>query len=818
MAIYSYEAPDGRIIDLEGDSPATEQELEQVFSSLPPPSIAQQQMAMGLLGGTGIPITDPIERERLGRQRTLQRAAMEGEAGSFRLRNAGTPQETLESVISNQRFQAPSHLSRFVEDFSRLIPFRGAGAEFEAGANSGRQLVGDNLTGSAIGNLILGPARSANTVFNPIGGLISEVPVVAQGVGAGIGGGDLESALRALNERRPIESFVEIPQADDAGNSALNTLLNTGVNIGNEVINQPLLLAGATPGALRTQGTALRNLPSNVAALATDTAALARGAGSRVAAPFRSSTPVDPVAVESALKRVQDLEFQREQNRINTNKTAEARNAQDLILQEELAIAQQEAATLGEQALQANIELGPQIEGLLQASQEAAATAQGIRGRLPAAQEPSQFGTSVAQAIDEATGRARTQAAEDYSAVKESLPESQPKLPATNVEIAAENISNRKAQGYSAALERTLKSVLGESSRIRRADPLSGLSDATRDIYNRLPESQKQSFLDQAGINLSETQGRTYTWDQLQQRYQDLNRFIEEARARGNNQDVAAYQQLKNATAADMNAYAQAVSPETKALFDDANARFAANQDILGTGTIGRLTSDLALETPESILGKMVGNEKASVINNIKKVVSPEKFQEVQAQYADRLMSPSKDVAFDPNHFIKQFEAINNETLKSVFGEEGFAELRKIDQLSKDSIKVEELQKTLDNYNSKAQTAQDAYQRARTAADQKRILDSSRNEAEAALEAIKDEKFNRDIEKARADLKKAQTPERVSFIVRALYGLISFGGFALSGAPVAGVAAGLAAAALGRVINTGRRSAASQISKVLEKK
>lgn len=35
MAVYSYQAPDGRIVDLEGDSPATEQELNEIFASLP---------------------------------------------------------------------------------------------------------------------------------------------------------------------------------------------------------------------------------------------------------------------------------------------------------------------------------------------------------------------------------------------------------------------------------------------------------------------------------------------------------------------------------------------------------------------------------------------------------------------------------------------------------------------------------------------------------------------------------------------------------------------------------------------------------------
>lgn len=732
------------------------------------------------------------------------------------------------TIPSEGQFQGSS----LYKDLGEAVPFWTAPSEFQAGVKSGQELFSPAVTGNTIASILdaipysretlsntyggtLGAARALATVLNPVSKTIGFAGPATQAV-ASAAGGDTATAIQDILGARPVQSAIEIPNIDTP---FLNVPVNTVTQALNEAfIKQPLSPLGLTRGALADTGAAFRNFPRNVEALRAPIATAATDLGRRVASPFRSSAPVDPVAIEAATKNLQNLISQMETETARREAIGGERSARELIIQEEIFRAEQEAANLGQQALQAGQELGPQIEALLRSAEQADIAAQGVRGRLPAAQEPSQFGTSVAQAIDEATQGARRQATQDYTAVKESLPESQPALPATNVEIAAETISNRKAQGYSAALQRTLKSVLGESSRARRADPLSGLSDATRDIYNRLPESQKQSFLDQAGINLSETQGRTYTWDQLQQRYQDLNGFIEEARAKGNNQDAAAYQQLKNATTADMNAYAEAIGTDTKALFDDANARFAANQEVLGTSNIGKLSSDLALETPESIVNKIVGNEKASVVNNLKKVLSQEKFQEVQSQYADRLMSPSKDVPFDPNHFIKQFENINNETLKSVFGEEGFAELKKIDQLSKDSIKVQELQKTLDDFNSKAQSAQDAYQKAKTSAEKSRILESEKIRAEEAINEIKDQKYNRDVERAISDLKKAQTPERVSLILRALYGLLSFGGFAVGGAPVAGIAAGLAAAALGRVINKGARSTAAQLTKALEKK
>lgn len=718
-------------------------------------------------------------------------------------------------------------LETTLKDVLESVPFYGSPSEFRAGVKSGQELFSPAVTGNTIASILdaipysretlsntyggsLGAARALATVLNPIGKLIGSVSPAVQ-ASASAAGGDTATAIQDILGSRPVQSAAEIPYLD-TGIPFIDVPVNTNAQALNEaIIKQPAALAGLTPKALAAQGAALRNFPRNVA----EVGSAASDLGRRVTSPLRSSAPVDPVAVESALKRVQDLEFQREQNRINTSKTAEARNAQDLILQEELALAQQEATSLGQEALQANIEIGPQIEGLIRSSQEAAGQAQGLRSRLPAPEQPSRFGTSISQAIEEAAGKARTQAAEDYSAVKESLPATQPKIEASNLFDTATTLSVEESAGLQSLGDRRINSVLSEASRVQRSQ----VPPEIKSIYDNATESQKANLLRQyPDLAESSTSRPSYTWDDLQKTYQRLNSKISEAARNQDGNAVRVLSRLKESVSQDMANYAESVSPKIKDLFDDANARFAANQDILGTGSIGRLTSDLALETPESILGKIVGNEKASVINNIKKVVSPEKFQEVQSQYADRLMSPSKDVPFDPNHFIKQFDSINDETLKSVFGDDGFAELKKIDQLSKDSIRVGELQKTLDDYNSKAQTAQDAYQRARTAADQKRILDSSRNEAEAALESIKDEKFKRDIDKARSDLKKAQTPDRISFIVRALYGLISFGGFAVSGAPVAGIAAGLAAAALGRVINKGARSTAAQLTKALEKK
>lgn len=712
------------------------------------------------------------------------------------------------------------------KDVLEAIPGYGAPSEFMAGVRSGRQLVSPEVLGPTLSGLTnlpgvsqildynlsggLGVARALNTLFNPVGKTIGFAPKVAQATGAA-SGGDINAALQALTGAAPTQSAAEIPNLE-TGIPLIDVPAQTlSESINEAIVNQPLSLLGLTPRALAAQGTALRNFPANVATVAEQTANLGR----RATAPLRSSAPVDPVAVEAAVKKVQDLEFQREQNRINTNKTAEARSAQDLILQEELVRAQQEASALGAEAMQANLELGPQIEALVRSSDQALGEAQGIRGRLPPPLEPSRFGTSVSQAIDEATGKARAQSIEDYSAVKEVLPESQPKIEASNLHDTATALSIEESAGVQSLGDQRINRVLKETSEVRTVD---NISAEARQIYDNLPENQKQAFLDQLGGNLTRETRPTYTWDDLQKTYQRLNAKISEAQRNQDGNAVRVLTKLKEAVSEDMSIYAENFSPEAKVLFDEANAVFAANRRLLGTSVIGKITSDLASETPETIVNKIVGGEKASVVNNLKQVLSPEKFQEVQSQYANKLMSPSKDIPFDSNHFIKQFESINNETLKAVFGEDGFVELKKLDGLSKDAIKAQELQKTLDDFNTKAQRAEDAYQKARTSADEKRILDSAKSEAEAAIDSVKDQKFKRDIEKARADLKAAQTPQRVSIIIRALYGLLSFGTFAVSGAPVAGIVAGLAAAALGRVIQSQGRNIGSQISRAIQKK
>lgn len=73
MPVYSYQSPDGRVVKLEGDSPATEQELESIFSTLAPvsapapvatPSIEDQINQRFIRSEQASPISQAIDRAK----------------------------------------------------------------------------------------------------------------------------------------------------------------------------------------------------------------------------------------------------------------------------------------------------------------------------------------------------------------------------------------------------------------------------------------------------------------------------------------------------------------------------------------------------------------------------------------------------------------------------------------------------------------------------------------------------------------------------------------------------------------------------------
>lgn len=612
----------------------------------------------------------------------------------------------------------------------------------------------------------------------------------------------IETALRTMS---PIGAGIldlrsRTPTAQEIENFKKDQAIASGTQLGEDELLAPEVLGKTNLQMAKDIESASNLLPvagqaGTVAKLIRSPIKTVKRLGKGLEDQLRGITPVDPEAVAAAQKKVQDLEYLREQNLINKTKTAEARNAQDLILQEELAAAKAEADSLGAEAMKANQELGPEIDRLNKAAQEAPTQAEGVRSKLPKPEQPSQLKKTVQGGIDDTLKKEKVLEDADYKEVRESLPESQPKVQGANQEAAAQEILAEKGAGYSVDFRRDLKSRVGESLPTKDVDPLSRLSPQARDIYENLPEGQRQNFLDQAGISLEKKVPKSYTWDELEQRYKGLNAEIREAQ-KNRPSEVRPLMKLKEAVAKDMEEYASSVGTSTKSLFDQANSRFAANR------AAREGIPDLALSTPETIVNNIVGPNKVEVVNGLKKVLDPEKFNQVKSQYADRLMSPTKDVPFDPEHFVKQFDNMSDETLTAVFGEEGFAQLKKIDELSKAANQAKGLQSRLDDFNKKAQKSVDDYQKAKSAADQKSILDRARAEADEALDAIKDEKFQRDIEKARADLKLAQTPEKVRLITRSLYGLLSAAGVLLTGGSgAAALAAGAAATAFGKMIH-----------------
>lgn len=166
------------------------------------------------------------------------------------------------------------------QDLIETIPLVGAREQFSEGMKSGTDLLGQNLAGDLAG-LIFGSARAAGTVFNPVSKAVGMVPRLAGATGS-LAGGDLDAALSNITGAQPVESAIQIPSVD-TGIPLFDVPLNTAGNIGQEVVNQPIILAGATPGSLSSQVGAVRSGASaarNIGSTVSETASKMR---SRVA-------------------------------------------------------------------------------------------------------------------------------------------------------------------------------------------------------------------------------------------------------------------------------------------------------------------------------------------------------------------------------------------------------------------------------------------------------------------------------------------------------------------------------------------------------
>jgi hypothetical protein len=135
------------------------------------------------------------------------------------------------------------------------IPLAGSGHEFSEGYKSGQQLLGDNLIGKGTG-VVLGGARAAGTVFNPLSKLIGFVPKAVQS-GAEAYNNEAGNSLRSLTGERPVESAIKIPNLD-TGVPLIDIPVNTQGNIARAVTENPQILLAAL-GA-KGQATALKNV------------------------------------------------------------------------------------------------------------------------------------------------------------------------------------------------------------------------------------------------------------------------------------------------------------------------------------------------------------------------------------------------------------------------------------------------------------------------------------------------------------------------------------------------------------------------------
>lgn len=492
-------------------------------------------------------------------------------------------------------------------------------------------------------------------------------------------------------------------------------------------------------------------------------------------------------AVQSKQSFEDQLKLDVEKAVINQNKAAtqvaqEANQAalSQQLSQEELLAAQRAAETAGATAISTEQALGPQIAARQAAFEARSSFPTTLASELPQPVQPTPFGQGVTGQIQFAYDAAKKLTNEDYAAIKEALPAVQPKLEAKNLHNAAVALKAEESINILPSDDRQLINDLTLASKVKKEVALPPEVQKVFDAST--PENQ-------ANILAAYPEGAkvvkpTYDWDTLQATFTRINDRLRKAVANENPPLVKTYSILKGALDKDMEKYAETAGTDAKSLFDVARKNFIAREEKFGTSRIQPLISDKLLENPNLVGGKIVVGNNAPVVNNLKEILSPGQFQQVQSQYANHLFSPSKDVPFDASHFVKQWENMTDETARAVFGQKTALALKGVYSAAKglDSIKV--LQSSIDDATSAAQKAQDAYQSASSQAAKDAIKNSFKSDAakqldqfEAQLEDVKARSkdaqtlqkikdLENGIEEARGQLAKAQTPGQVPIILK----------------------------------------------------
>lgn len=382
------------------------------------------------------------------------------------------------------------------------------------------------------------------------------------------------------------------------------------------------------------------------------------------------------------------------------------------------------------------------------------------------AQEPAAFGRTILESVEKPLAQSRAQYTKAYDAVKSSLPSSQPKIDSQGLFDAAQSADMELSQGFEAFNRGKIRSIINESTRTTVAP--STVPQEIRNVYEGAGTQLKADLLRQYPElgTAPVPEIPKLSWDELQKRFQQINEGIEQAVKHGDTGDVRVLEQLKQGIRSDMENYASEMGTETFDRFNEANRAFQAHQQKFGLNRIQTLFRDDVVQNPRGVASKLIDDNNPSMVEAIKSIVSPEDFAQVQAQFSQKIFSPNVDTPFDASHFIKNFsKSDSRETLRAVYGQEGFNELNKIYEASKGFEKIEGLQKNLDSIQSAAETSAEAF------AKSKKSLNNQFNSFRDADVQDKLTTVNRDVQEARKELDRVKNYRDLKDWARRLTGV-----------------------------------------------
>lgn len=575
--------------------------------------------------------------------------------------------------------------------------------------------------------------------------------------------------LNSLQSRTPSADEVSKAFQRDLANKAFADVRTTP--LAPEVFgkaNIPLaealpLLIGAEniPGAIVSAGKAIPGVGGQslrtLATMAATPRSVVRAA--RDAEPFLSGRAAATAesGLQSALSKEGALQNDIQQSLIKEQAAQQA-------TQEGIGGLRLGAAGKGRTALKASRELqtaqGTITPEIVQA-QQSIETA----GQLPpvilasTADELPQFGRQIIASVEKPLKASEMAYTEKYTAVEKALASNQPELPAQALFDAAQAGKQDLSAGFEAFNRGKIKSIIDESSKLSESLPV-GVSQDVEFAYKnagqpvkRMMEKSYPGLLEQATAN----QIPKYTWTELQSRFRQVNQGINEALKYGNLNDARILGNLKDGIVKSMDSYAQQVGPDVKRLFDEANASYAAHQNKFGLDRIQTLFRDDVLQNPEMVAQKLISYDNPSQVEAIKKIVSPEEFATVQAQFSKKFFSPTPDVAFDPAHFVKQFSTPQaRQTVKAVYGEAGLQQFNQINQAAQDFAKIGDLQKTLDNLALQSERSLNDFQKARGAVNEAQAFASAKAELKAQLKPFQEAELQSKISSVAKDVQDAR--------------------------------------------------------------